>query len=76
MPKTGIPVDTWKCGSLSFIFTHPPEDEKINEKTTRCNSEIIGGIGSRHEDGASWRIRIIGGIGSRHEDGASWRIRG
>ena len=18
--------DTWKCGSLSFIFTHPPED--------------------------------------------------
>ena len=20
--------DTWKCGSLSFIFTHPPEDKK------------------------------------------------
>ena len=19
--------DTWKCGSLSFIFTHPPEDK-------------------------------------------------
>ena len=25
--------DTWKCGSLSFIFTHPPEDKKNkNEK--------------------------------------------
>ena len=20
--------DTWKCGSLSFIFTHSPEDKK------------------------------------------------
>ena len=20
--------DTWKCGSLSFIFTHPPEDKR------------------------------------------------
>ena len=24
--------DTWKCGSLSFIFTHPPEDLKKNKK--------------------------------------------
>ena len=21
--------DTWKCGSLTFIFTHPPEDKKL-----------------------------------------------
>ena len=21
--------DTWKCGTFSFIFTHPPEDSKI-----------------------------------------------
>ena len=25
--------DTWKFGSLSFIFTHPPEDKK--QKYTR-----------------------------------------
>ena len=25
---------TWKCGSLIFIFTHPPEDEKRREKHT------------------------------------------
>ena len=24
--------DTWKCGSLIFIFTHPPEDEKTKNK--------------------------------------------
>ena len=22
--------DTWKCGSLSFIFTHPPEDRDLS----------------------------------------------
>ena len=34
--------DTWKCGSLSFIFTHPREDKKQKTKKTlleeeRCN---------------------------------------
>ena len=30
-------VYTWKCGSSSFIFTHPPEDEKEKrEKHTWC----------------------------------------
>ena len=24
--------DTWKCGSLSFIFTHPPEDLKKKKR--------------------------------------------
>ena len=24
--------DTWKGGSLSFLFTHPPEDQKKKEK--------------------------------------------
>ena len=24
--------DTWKCGSLDYIFTHPPEDGKEKEK--------------------------------------------
>ena len=23
---TDVVSDTWKCGSLSFIITHPPED--------------------------------------------------
>ena len=27
-----IVCDTWKCGSLSFIFTHPPEDLKKKKK--------------------------------------------
>ena len=27
-----IVSDTWKCGSLSFIFAHPPEDLKTKEK--------------------------------------------
>ena len=26
------PIHTWKCGSLSFIFTHPPEDEKRKKR--------------------------------------------
>ena len=25
--------DTWKCGSLSFIFTHPPEDLEKKKRT-------------------------------------------
>ena len=25
-------IYTWKCGSLSFIFTHPPEDEKRKKR--------------------------------------------
>ena len=27
--------DTWKCGSLRFIFTHPPEDKKKKTKNNR-----------------------------------------
>ena len=26
--------DTWKCGSLSFIFTHPPEDLKKKSRVS------------------------------------------
>ena len=26
-------IHTWKCGSSSFIFTHPPEDEKKKRKS-------------------------------------------
>ena len=26
-------IHTWKCGSSSFIFAHPPEDEKRKEKS-------------------------------------------
>ena len=25
-------IHTWKCGSSSFIFTHPPEDEKRKKR--------------------------------------------
>ena len=25
-------IHTWKCGSSSFIFTHPPEDEKRQKR--------------------------------------------
>ena len=25
-------IHTWKCGSLSFLFTHPPEDEKRKKR--------------------------------------------
>ena len=25
-------IHTWKCGSLSFIFTHPPENEKRKKR--------------------------------------------
>ena len=25
-------IHTWKCGSSSFIFTHPPEDKKKRKK--------------------------------------------
>lgn len=24
--------DTWKCGGLSFIFAHPPEDKKQQQQ--------------------------------------------
>ena len=30
---------TWKCGSLSFIFTHPPEDKK--KQKTKKNTVVI-----------------------------------
>ena len=30
--------DTWKCGSLSFIFTHPPEDLK---KKRKCAGKLF-----------------------------------
>ena len=38
-----IGTDTWKFGSLSFIFTHPPEDKKIKLK--------IGDTGERQGHG-------------------------
>ena len=30
--KYMILIHTWKCGSSSFIFTHPPEDEKRKKR--------------------------------------------
>ena len=33
--------DTWKCGSLSFILTHPPEDRKKGNKNVVCAIVIV-----------------------------------
>ena len=32
--------DTWKCGSLSYIFTHPPEDKRV--KCVPTGSNFVG----------------------------------
>ena len=32
--------DTWRCGSLSFIFTHPPEDLKKKEEKNGYVSDL------------------------------------
>ena len=45
--------DTWKCGSLSFSFTHPPEDLKKKEKkesiisSSRSRVEAVKSASSR-----------------------------
>ena len=36
--KTRHVSDTWKCGSLSFIITHPPEDKKQKNKKKHRHS--------------------------------------
>ena len=52
--------DTWKCGSLSFIFTHPPEDNRTSNLT---NEEMS--VGTWHnstrvdEGGKSWNLVAI-----------------
>ena len=38
--------DTWKCGSLSFIFTHPPEvkkktKQKKNNRSQNNNDKLL-----------------------------------
>ena len=38
MKTTTCDVHTWNCGTLSFIFTHPPEEKKIlrSKKIKMC----------------------------------------
>ena len=36
--------DTWKCGSLSFIFTHPPEDKKKKKEKKKGTHEMGGWV--------------------------------
>ena len=37
--NTYLVSDTWKCGSLSFSFPHPPEDLKRKKKENRSETE-------------------------------------
>ena len=53
--KTRHVSDTWKCGSLSFIFTHPPEDlskkKKKKKRVERTAKVIPDGLETKHVTG-------------------------
>ena len=59
--------DTWKCGSLSFIFTHLPEDlKKKNKETIRRRPHTEAG--SRRDDPTKTQTRSR----PRHRSSLTW----
>ena len=53
----------WKCGSLSFIFTHPPEDENKTKNKKPSTEErsihrIAGAIPPSRQNASSTRGRF------------------